>query len=115
MDGSFKKASLVIELRGGKLLRNDHPNKLNFKVVVRNKKGKSVVVKQGTTKHYFFHPSSCQKRIDISIQAWNYITSDENIQTKNWKSLTPKQRFERYCEDLCHDYHGIGYSYELYF
>lgn len=115
MGESLKKASLVIELRGGKLIRNDHPNKLNFKVMVKNRKGKLVVIKEGTTKHYFSHPSNCSKRIDITLEAWNYITSDENVQSRNWKSMSKKQRFEQYCADLCHDYNGIGYSYELYF
>lgn len=115
MGESLKKASIIIELRGGKLLRNNRPNKINFKVVVRNKKGKLVVVRQGATKHHFLYPSSCSKRIDISLQAWNYMTSDECVLTKNWKSLTPKQRFEKHCEDMCQDCNGIGYSYELYF
>lgn len=115
MGETIKKASIVIELPGGKLLRNEHPSKLNFKVTVKNKKGKLVVVREGTTKHYFSHPSTCFKRIDISLQAWKYMTSEECVLTKNWKSLTPKQRFEKHCEDICRDCNGIGYSYELYF
>lgn len=109
------KASLIIELRGGKLIRNEHPHKLNYKVIVKNKKNKPIVIRQGTVKHYFSHPSICTKRIDITLDAWNAITSDENVQVKNWKNLTKNQRFELYCRDLCHDYNGIGYSYEFYF
>lgn len=115
MNEQLKKASIVIALRGGKLIKEEKPGKINYKVVVKNKKGKLVVVREGTIPHTFHKASQCSKRIDITLEAWKYMTSDECVMTKNWKTLTPKQRFAEHCKAICADCNGIGYSYELYF
>src|SRR5574344_749658 len=106
------KISLTIELEGSTLVRKSEPEIIKYSVTKRdlepNKKWKSKdglkVVRKGAFKHYPLIANPASHHINISVEAYKYMTSNECpywAKPKVWAMMSETQRLEAHLQRIC--------------
>lgn len=118
------KILLTIELEGGTLVRKSEPEIIKYQVTERDydntKKwrgsdGKKVL-KKGSFKHYSFETKPASKHINITQEAYSYMTSSECpywVKPKVWGHMTAKERLENHLQRMCEHFNGKSFTYEV--
>ena len=118
------KISLTIELEGSTLVRKSEPEIIKYSVTKRdlepNKKWKSKdglkVVRKGAFKHYPLIANPVNKHINISVEAYRYMTSNECpywAKPKVWAMMSETQRLEAHLQRICEHVGGKSFTYEV--
>ena len=118
------KISLTIELEGGTLVRKSEPEIIKYSVTKRdfepNKKWKSKdglkVVRKGTFKHYPLIAKPASHHINICVEAYKYMTSNEYpywAKPKVWAMMSETQRLEAHLQKICEHVGGKSFTYEI--
>ena len=118
------KISLTIELEGSTLVRKSEPEIIKYSVTKRdfepNKKWKSKdclkVVRKGAFKHYPLIAKPTNQHINISVEAYKYMTSNECpywAKPKVWAMMSEPQRLEAHLQRICEHVGGKSFTYEV--
>lgn len=119
------KISLTIELEGSTLVRQSEPVVIKYTVTERdltpNKKWKGKdglkIVRKGEFKNYPLVAKPASQHINITAEAYNYMTSDECPSWihsyKLWKKLSKVQRLEVHLQRICEHHNGKSFSYVI--
>lgn len=118
------KISLTIELEGSTLVRNSEPEIIKYLVTKRdlepNKKQKGKdgleVVKKGTFKYYPLITKPSSQHINISVEAYEYMTSSNCpfwAKPKIWANMSKTRRLEAYLQRVCEHVGGKSFTYEV--
>lgn len=109
------KVSLTIQLEGSTLIRESKPEVINFQMRKKGKGGYQYV--KGEAIHYPLCTKPAMKHINLSIDAYKYMTSGETpywSNSKKWGGLTSKQRLEAHLQRICESYNGKSFSYTIF-
>lgn len=75
------------------------------------------VVREGKTYHHFKEPAIVKRFTQLSLGAYNHLTSLESIPhkitKKNWSRLSKNKRLEYHLADMMIDYGAYDFSYEV--
>ena len=118
------KISLTIELEGSTLVRKSEPEIVKYSITKRdlepNKKWKSKdglkVVRKGTFKHYPLITKPASHHINICVEAYKYMTSNECpywAKPKVWAMMSETQRLEAHLQKICEHVGGKSFTYEV--
>lgn len=119
------KISLTIQLEGSTLVRKSEPEEIQYVITERNlnsskkkKKGKDglKVVKKGSTSHYSYTTKPAFQHINIPIEGYRYMVSNECpyfAKPKLWNKMTAAQRLEAHLQRICEHVGGKSFSYEI--
>ena len=118
------KISLTIELEGSTLVRKSEPEIIKYSVTKRdlesNKKWKGKdgleVVRKGTVKHYPLIAKPAFQHINMNVEAYEYMTSDECpswAKPKVWATMSKTQRLEAHLQRTCEHVGGKSFTYEV--
>ena len=118
------KISLTIELEGSTLIRKSEPEIIKYSVTKRdlepNKKWRGKdgleVVKKGKYKSYPLIAKPASQHINMGIEAYEYMTSNECpswIKPKVWSTMTKTQRLEAHLQRTCEHVGGKSFTYEV--
>lgn len=108
------KVSLTIRLEGSTLIRKSEPEVIGFQMRKKSKSGYRYV--KGETIHYPLCTKPAMKHIDLSPEAYKYMTSGETpyrSNSKKWGGLTSKQRLEAHLQRICESCNGKSFSYTI--
>lgn len=116
------KISLTIELEGSTLVRKRLPElitysiskkELNFSNPLKGKEGDKIV-KRGRVNHYPLETKPAYLHINMTIEAFNYMTSNECpywSTPKDWNKMKPKERLEAHLQRTCEHHRGKSFTY----
>lgn len=118
------KISLTIELEGSTLVRQSEPEIIKYSVTKRDLepskkwKGKDglEVVRKGTFKHYSIIPRPASQHINMSIEAYEYMTSSECpywSRPNVWRKLNKTEKLEAHLQRICEHMGGKSFTYEV--
>ena len=118
------KISLTIELEGSTLVRKSEPEIVKYSITKRdlepNKKWKSKdglkVVRKGTFKHHPLIAKPASHHINICVEAYRYMTSNEYpywAKPKVWAMMSETQRLEAHLQRICEHVGGKSFTYEI--
>ena len=118
------KISLTIELEGSTLVRKSEPEIVKYSITKRdlepNKKWKSKdglkVVRKGTFKHHSLIAKPASHHINICVEAYRYMTSNECpywAKPKVWTMMSETQRLEAHLQKICEHVGGKSFTYEV--
>lgn len=118
------KISLTIELEEGTLVRKSEPETIKYSVTKRdlepNKKWRGKdgleVVRKGTFKHYPLIAKPASQHINMSVEAYKYMTSNECpfwAKPKVWAIMSETQRLEAHLQRTCEHVGGKSFTYEV--
>ena len=118
------KISLTIELEGSTLVRKSEPEIIKCILTKRdlepNKKWKSKdglkVVRKGTFKHHPLIAKTASHHINICVEAYKYMTSNECpywAKPKVWAMMSETQRLEAHLQKICEHVGGKSFTYEV--
>lgn len=123
---NLPKISLTIKLEGSTLVRRSEPDKfeyvLNKRKIEPNKKWKGKdglkVVKRVVNTHYSLVPKEASMHINMTVDAYDYMTSSDcpewmKWKLKEWKKMTPIQRLECHLQRTCDHFNGKSFSYVI--
>lgn len=116
------KISLTIQLEGSTLVRKSEPEVIKFTITERDlnpshpwkKNEGNRVVRRGRIKNYPLIAKPASQHINLSVDAYNYMTSSECPywqKPKVWAGLSPKERLEAHLQRLCEHHGGKSFSY----
>ena len=119
------KISLTIELEGSTLVRKSKPEIIKYSVIKRdlepNKKWRGKdgleVVKRDTYKNYLLIAKPAHQHINMSIEAYNYMTSGECpswAKPKIWATMNKTQRLEAHLQRTVEHLGGLSYTYQIF-
>ena len=118
------KISLTIELEGSTLVRKSEPEIIKYSVTKRdlepNKKWKGKdglkIVRNARFKHYSLIAKPVNQHINISVEAYKYMTSNECpywAKPKIWAMMSETQRLEAHLQKTCEHIGGKSFTYEV--
>ena len=118
------KISLTIELEGSTLVRKSEPEIVKYSITKRdlepNKKWKSKdglkVVRKGTFKYHPLIAKPASHHINICVEAYKYMTSNECpywAKPKVWTMMSETQRLEAHLQKICEHVGGKSFTYEV--
>ena len=118
------KISLTIELEGSTLVRKSEPEIIKYSVTKRdlepNKKWKGKdglkIVRNARFKHYSLIAKPVNQHINISVEAYKYMTSNECpywAKPKVWAMMSETQRLEAHLQRICEHVGGKSFTYEV--
>lgn len=119
------KISLTIELEGSTLVRKSEPEVSKFTITKRmpnphnkwkSKRGSKKVVKVVEYKEYPLIKKPASQHINMSVDAYNYMTSSECpywSKPKIWNSMNKTQRLEAHLQKTCEHLGGKSFTYEI--
>ena len=118
------KISLTIELEGSTLVRKSEPEIIKYSVTKRdlepNKKWRGKdglkVVKNGKYKSYPLIAKPASQHINMGIEAYEYMTSNECpywAKPKVWAIMNETQRLEAHLQRICEHVGGKSFTYEV--
>lgn len=116
------KISLTIELEGSTLVRKSEPEIIKYTVTERDLnpskkwKGKDglKIVRRGKCKFYPLEAKPARLHSSLSMEAYNYMISDECpywIKPKVWKSMSKIKRLEAHLQRTCEHHRGKSFTY----
>lgn len=79
-------------------------------------KDKEAIIKKGYSKMYNLESVDCSKSINLSLEAYNYMTSTslpEWYHKKDWFKLSKKARLELHLKRICEDNRGKEFIYSV--
>lgn len=123
MDNTIK-ISLTIKLEGSTLVRKSEPEIIKYSVTKRdlesNKKWRGKdgleVVRKGTVKHYPLIAKPAFQHINMNVEAYEYMTSNECpswAKPKVWAAMSKTQRLEAHLQRTCEHVGGKSFTYEV--
>ena len=118
------KISLTIELEGSTLVRKSEPEIIKCILTKRdlepNKKWKGKdglkIVRNTRFKHYSLIAKPASQHINISVEAYRYMTSNECpywAKPKIWAMMSETQRLEAHLQKTCEHVGGKSFTYEV--
>lgn len=118
------KISLTIELEGSTLVRKSEPEIIKCILTKRdfepNKKWKGKdglkIVRTTKFKHYPLITKPVNQHINISVEAYRYMTSNECpcwAKPKVWAMMSETQRLEAHLQRICEHVGGKSFTYEI--
>ena len=118
------KISLTIELEGSTLVRKSEPEIIKYSVTKKdlepNKKWKGKdglkIVRNARFKHYSLIAKPASQHINISVEAYRYMTSNECpywAKPKIWAMMSETQRLEAHLQRICEHVGGKSFTYEV--
>ena len=118
------KISLTIELEGSTLVRKSEPEIIKYSVTKRdlepNKKWKGKdgleVLKKGVYKNYPLIAKPASQHINMSMEAYEYMTSGECpswAKPKIWATMSKTQRLEAHLQRTCEHVGGKSFTYKI--
>ena len=118
------KISLTIELEGSTLVRKSEPEIIKCILTKRdlepNKKWKGKdglkIVRNARFKHYSLIAKPVNQHINISVEAYRYMTSNECpywAKPKIWAMMSETQRLEAHLQRICEHVGGKSFTYEV--
>lgn len=113
MDNTVK-VSLTIQLEGSTLIRKSEPEVIGFQMRKKSKGGYQYV--KGETIHYPLCTKPAMKHINLSPEAYKYMTSGETpywSNSRKWGGLTSRQRLEAHLQRICESCNGKSFSYTI--
>ena len=118
------KISLTIELEGSTLVRKSEPEIIKYSVTEKdlepNKKWRGKdgleVVKKGTYKNYPLIAKPASQHINMSMEAYEYMTSGECpswAKPKIGATMSKTQRLEAHLQRTCERVGGKSFTYKI--
>ena len=118
------KISLTIELEGSTLVRKSEPEIIKCILTKRdfepNKKWKGKdglkIVRNARFKHYSLIAKPASHHINICVEAYKYMTSNECpcwAKPKIWAIMSETQRLEAHLQKICEHVGGKSFTYEV--
>ena len=115
------KISLTIELEGSTLVRKSEPEIIKCILTKRdfepNKKWKGKdglkIVRNARFKHYSLIAKPASQHINISVEAYRYMTSNECpywAKPKVWAIMSETQRLEAHLQKTCEHVGGKSFT-----
>ena len=121
---NITKISLTINLEGSTLVRKSEPEVIKYTVTTkdtepskkwRGKDGLKIVSK-GAHKHYPLEAKPASQHINMTEEAYKYMTSNECpywSKPKVWNNLSEKERLEAHLQRVCESLNGKSFTYEV--
>lgn len=118
------KVLLAINLEGGTLVRKSEPEVIKYTITKRDLdphkkwRGKDglEVVRKGEYKRYPLVAKPATQRINMNVDAYNYMTSSECpywAKPKVWAIMSKTQRLEAHLQRVCEHMRGTSFTYEV--
>lgn len=120
------KVTLNVTLPGGVMISREEARKspkmmdhsiinIKYPKYVKASKKKELITE---TLHIFTRKCiPAQQSLNISLESYQWMISKESypyyIRKKSWENMSKKERLEVHLADLCKDFGGIKYTYEI--
>ena len=78
-------------------------------------KDKNAVINKGTYIHTVYEEVPCSQSINLTYDAYNYMTSEEKPEWFKgpWKQMKKEQRLNAHLNRICESLNGKSYSYHV--
>ena len=78
-------------------------------------KDKNAVIDKGTYIHTVYEEVPCSQSINLTYNAYNYMTSEERPEWFKgpWKQMKKEQRLNAHLNRICESLNGKSYSYHV--
>ena len=78
-------------------------------------KDKNAIINSGTYIHTIYEEVPCSQSINLTYDAYNYMTSEERPEWFKgpWKKMSKEQRLVAYLHRICEDMNGTGFTYHI--
>jgi hypothetical protein len=119
------KVSLTINLEGSTYTSVGKKTKIPYIITAEDKYGRknclknkinpSKIIDKGFRKHPIKVRKDVKQHINIGLDTYKWMITEcpYGIQQKRWQSMSKKQRLEWHMYELCQNFKGYSYSYEV--
>lgn len=78
-------------------------------------KDKNAVIDKGTYIHTVYEEVPCSQSINLTYDAYNYMTSEERPEWFKgpWKQMKKEQRLNAHLHRICEDMNGTDFTYHI--
>ena len=119
MNNQIKVLLTIQGIPGGiiKPIKKEKRNWVFTKGDIPNYKGKdkNAVIDKGTYIHTVYEEVPCSQSINLTYDAYNYMTSDERPEWFKgpWKQMKKEQRLNAHLHRICEDMNGTDFTYHI--